>query len=100
MGVIWIPTDKHVYGAIYREHCNDLVVFGSCSAPEGDPRLGIMRPYMLTEWGFKDSDEPLIKSIGRKDTFEQREYVYEYFIAVVRHDDDLERPHNKSPEPT
>ncbi len=80
----WIRTDKHVYGAIYREHHDKLRVFGSCSAPEGDMRLGITLPYMLTEWGFEGSDAPLIKSIATKDSMEQKDYDYKYYIALIR----------------
>lgn len=78
----WIPTDKHVYGAIFREHRDKFGVFASCTAPEGDPSLGITLPYILTEWGFKEAGCPIIKSIATKKTFEQKEYDYEYFIAI------------------
>ena len=84
----WKKTDKHVYGAIYREHYKDLGVFSSCTAPDGDMSLGLANPYILTAWGFKDADEPLIQSIGRKDSREQKEYDYEYFIAVITHDEE------------
>lgn len=86
MSIVWKKTDKHVYGAIYREHHNDLQPFGTCSAPDGNMALGLPTPYMLTEWGFKDAAEPIIKSIGQKDSLEQRDYDYEYFIAVYQED--------------
>ena len=88
MSVIWRKTDKHIYGAIYREHWEELGVFGSCTAPEGDPRLGLASPYILTEWGFKGADDPIIKSIGTKEDRNQKEYDYEYFIAVFKQDED------------
>lgn len=81
-------TDKHVYGAIYREHCEALTVFGSCTAPDGDPRLGIVNPYILTEWGFKGSDDPVIRSIATKEDRHQKEYDYEYFIASYFNEDE------------
>lgn len=86
--VTWIKTDKHVYGAIYREHYEDFSVFGTCTAPEGNPQLGISLPYILTEWGFKNADEPLIKSIATKKSFKQKDYDYEYFIALVERDEE------------
>lgn len=86
LDVTWIKTDKHVYGAIYREHCESLAVFGTCTAPEGDQLLGISLPFMLTEWGFRGSDAPIIKSEARKDSMDQKEYDYEYFIASVKED--------------
>jgi len=39
---------------------------------------------MLTAWGFKDADAPLIRSIATKKSFEQEEYDYKYYIAVVK----------------
>ena len=86
--ITWKQTDKHVYGAIYREHRLDMSVFGSCTCPEGDPRLGFNLPYILTEWGFKDADEPIIKVIVTKQSLEQKEYDYEYFIAIYKQEDE------------
>ena len=77
----WIPTNKHVYGAIYREHYEDFAVFGSMTAPEGDLSLGYPNPRIVTEWGFKDADEPIIRSAGTKNSLDQKEYDYEYWIA-------------------
>lgn len=87
MSVKWIKTDKHVYGAIYREHYKQLKAFGTCTCPEGDPRLGKMNPYILTEWGFDGADDPIIKSIGEKETFEQKDYDYQYYIALTTQDE-------------
>ena len=58
--VVWVPTDKHVYGAIYREHAKDLTVFASHTCIGGC--MFDSEPRILTEWGFKDADTPLIKS--------------------------------------
>ena len=88
MSVHWIKTDKHVYGAIYREHYKEFGVFGSCTAPDGDSSLCITLPYILTEWGFKGADEPIIRSVGKKPNLDQKEYDYEYFIALVVHEED------------
>ncbi len=88
MSVRWIKTDKHVYGAIYREHYKVLKAFGSCTCPDGDPSLGKMNPYILTEWGLDGADEPMIKSVATKDSRDQKDYDYEYFIALIKKDDD------------
>lgn len=79
----WIKTTVEVYRAIFKEHGEDFQVFGTCSAPEGNLSLGIMQPYMLTEWGFKDATEPIIKSIATKKDIHQKEYDYKYFIACI-----------------
>lgn len=75
----WIPTDKHVYGAIYREHRKDLTVFGTFSNPE--PSYLQNQPEMLTEWGVKDADFPLIKSVIKWEHEKRDETeTVEYFI--------------------
>ena len=79
----WIKTDKHVYGAIYREHYKDLGVFGACTCPDGDMSLGCPNPYILTEWGFRGAEYPLIRSIQTKDYPNQEEYDIEYFISFI-----------------
>jgi len=84
----WKKTDKHVCGTIYREHCEDFSVFESCTCPEGNPQLGVMNPYILTSWGFKGSDAPLIKCEQRKDSRHQETWDNEYFIAIPYEDED------------
>ena len=88
MGVKWVPTNKHVYGAIYREHSEDLGVFSSCSCPEGNPQLGHPNPYMMTEWGFKGASDALIKSILTKESIDQKDYDFECFIAHTYNDNE------------
>ena len=83
MAVRWIQTDKHVYGAIYREHREEFCVFGSCTCPDGDMELGRVNPYILTEWGFKEATEPLIKCEQSKGSVHEKEWQFKYFIASV-----------------
>lgn len=80
----WYPTDKHVYGAIYREHYEDFSVFESFSNPE--PSDLCSTPRMETAWGFKNADVPLIKLIQTKEIVDQKEWDCEYFIALVLKD--------------
>lgn len=75
LSVTWLPTDKHVYGAIYREHAEQLSVFGTRTEMEGSEAHD--GKYILTEWGFKDADAPLIRSINDNDT-------WTFWIALVR----------------
>lgn len=83
MPVKWKSTDKHVYGAIYREHYKDLRTFATCTAPDGNPQLSITTPYVMTEWGFKGADEPIIRIESHKKNVKQKDYDNEYFLAVV-----------------
>lgn len=83
-GYTWVKTDKHVYGSIYREHKEDLMVFSTFSNPE--PSHLSSQPQMMTEWGFKNADAPMIKSIVKWDHLDRvKTETAEYFIARVFH---------------
>lgn len=56
----WIKTDKHVYGALWREHHAELGVYSSFSNPE--PSELSSQPQMETTWSFKNSNVPLMRS--------------------------------------
>ena len=56
---IEIPTDKHVYFTIYNEHAKDLAVFASFT--DTDRQYGA-RAKIMTVWGFKGKDFPIMKS--------------------------------------
>lgn len=81
--ITWEETTQEVYRAIYSEHHEDFGVFGTCTLPYGDMRLGKPNPYILTEWGFKGATDPIIKSIGTKEHRDQKDYDYKYYIAVA-----------------
>ncbi len=88
MRTIWKRTDKHVYGAIYREHYEEMSVFASCTCPDGDLSLGYTNPYIMTEWGFSNADAGIIRSVATKKTHDQKEYDYEYWIAIHKEGDE------------
>jgi len=73
----WIKTTKEVYWTIYNQHKKDFCVFGTFTNTESSHLGG---PEILTEWGFLEADEPLIKSVGKK-TDEEKDWAYEYYIA-------------------
>lgn len=74
--VTWVETTREVYAAIYRQHIGQLTVFGTISNPE-DGYYG--ERHMMTEWGFKTADHPLIKHDERGTPAEHR-----YFISSVK----------------
>lgn len=81
VSVKWFPTDKHVFGVIFREHKPELTTFSSFSNPE--PSELSSEPQMMTEWGFKGADAPLIKhrvywEHGNREMTE----LHEYWIAI------------------
>ncbi len=76
----WIETSGDVYFEIYRKHELSLVVFSSFTS-KGDDEYA-SHPVFMTEWGFKNSDVPLIKCEGVKENKEQKYYDWQYFIAA------------------
>lgn len=73
---IFIETTKEVFYAIYDKHKDSFGVFSTISRPDGG-YFG--QPEMMTEWGFKNSDTPIIKSVAEKDNPED-EWKWEYYI--------------------
>jgi len=70
--VAWVQTTSEVYFAIRRQHSEDLRVHGTITRIdewESETRL-------MTEWGLKDADYPLIK-------IDQRGAEVSYFIAAI-----------------
>ena len=53
MKVIKVETDPMIYGYLLKTHKDDLTVFASYTDPDA-------REY-ITEWGFKNSDTPLVR---------------------------------------
>lgn len=74
--VKWVETTREVYAAIYKEHFPAFGVFGTFSRPEDD---WYGERQMMTEWGFKDADYPLIKHEERGTPA-----VHRYFIATPK----------------
>lgn len=83
----WIKTNAAVYHAIYATHRKDFSVFETLTDTVGE----FGQPTILTAWGFKDADAPLIKSIGKLPyglDSKVGNWEYEYFIASVREEAD------------
>lgn len=86
--VYWVETTEEVFFAIYMKHKKEMCVFGTLTCPEGDARLGVNNPYILTEYGFERSDFPLIKFEKTKINLEQKKWIKSYFIAYLREESD------------
>lgn len=73
----WMPTEHAVYAALWAVHHQDLVVFASATREN----------YMLTAWGFKDADAPLMRSVAHcswdREAQEEDPYEWSYYIAKV-----------------
>ena len=74
--VDWVPIDQGTYHAIYATALKNETrsVFGTHTCMEGCEWHS--EPRMLTEWGFKGSPVPLIRSIKDGDR-------WSYWIAKV-----------------
>ena len=75
MNVRWMQTSAEVYAVIYARHREQMTVHGTCTRLENSS-LGDR--LILTEWGLKGADAPLIKYEERGEEKEVR-----YFIACV-----------------
>ena len=73
--VRWIETTHEVYQAIYDQHREEFGVFASCTDMTGDT-FGGGQKYILTEWGFKGAEFPILKS-------ECHGKEWTYYIAAI-----------------
>ena len=85
---MWTPTSPEVYAVIRAKHHTELVVFGTYSNPGGDDGMSI-QPQMMTEWGFKDGNYPILKAlttwdkpIGDQKEWERPNEKLQYWICT------------------
>lgn len=83
-----IPTSPTVWVAILSKHSDDLVVFSSYSAPEGDQLGNPDQGVMDTTYGFRGADCPLMRArstwdIDRSKPFGRRNEKHEYWLCVA-----------------
>ena len=78
---MWKETSAEVYAVIMAKHRKELVVHSSFSDPTGTGHhFSSGSPEMLTEWGFKDSEQPLLKIVQRKDREDDKEWDVQYCL--------------------
>jgi len=56
----WIEISSVAYGEIYNRYIDKFTVFGTFTNLENNSRFSAR---VLTEWGFKGAEEPLIKCV-------------------------------------
>jgi len=57
------------------------VVFGSFTDVDGNGyEWSSDSPEILTEWGFKEAENPLYKVVMKKETRHDKNWTYEYFL--------------------
>jgi hypothetical protein len=78
---MWVETTIEVYAVIMARHKKDFCVHSSFSDSTGNGHhFSTGHPEMITEWGFKDADNPLLKIEQRKENEEQKEWETTVFI--------------------
>ena len=81
---MWKITTKENYQSIYLKNKKKLIVHSSYTDIEGTLFGG--KPEFMTEWGFENSDEPLLKSVQTKKDKHQVEWDVEFFIFKTKLD--------------
>jgi len=81
------PTSPEVYAVIQATHRNQLEVFLSYSAPDGDQFGNSSQGVMETGYGFKGSDYPLIIarttwSIDRENLSNRVDEIHQYWLCI------------------
>ena len=80
-----VYTSAEVYAVIRARHAADMTVFGTISEPDGNPWGDSDDCRMLTEWGIKGHDVPLIGIDQRwsKDAAQSghRDDTYTYWLC-------------------
>ena len=82
-----IPTTPEVWAVIKARHHNDLMVFSSYSAPDGDQFGNPDEGRMMTEYGFINADLPLMGADTRWDIDREKPHKrlnerHEYWLCV------------------
>lgn len=86
MKVRWIESNKYVLGVISMAHKDQMQVFATFSNPA--PSELSMHPEMMTEYGLRGADAPLIKYVTKWE-YEKRDTteVTTYWLAVVKEEE-------------
>ena len=78
---MWLETSSEVYAVIFAKHKKDLSPHSSFTDMTGtgyDFSSG--KPEIMTEWGFRNSENPLLKIIQTKESNDQKEWDAQFFI--------------------
>jgi hypothetical protein len=78
---MWLETSAEVYAVIFARHKKDFSVHSSFTDVDGDGHtFSTGRPEILTEWGFRNSETPLLKIVQTKESKAQKEWDAFFFI--------------------
>lgn len=78
---MWIETSNEVYAVVFVRHKRDLTVHASFTDVDGNGLpFSSGKPEILTEWGFKNAETPLLKIVETKDDKDQKEWDAKFYI--------------------
>lgn len=77
---MWIETSNEVYAVIFAKHKKELAPHSSYTDIDGVQELSFGRPAIITEWGFRNSENPLLKIVQTKESQSQQEWDFEFYI--------------------
>ena len=78
---MWKETSNEVYAVIFAKHRKDLVVHSSYTDMTGNGyEWSNGHPDVVTEWGYRASEIPLIKIRQTKEHESDKEWNNEFYI--------------------
>ena len=78
---MWIKTSEEVSAIIFAKHRKQLEIHSSFTDITGnDYHFSDGKPKIMTEWGFKKAETPLLKIAQTKKNKEQKDWDVEFFI--------------------
>jgi len=78
---MWLETSNEVYAVIFAKHRKELKVYSSFTDVTGKGyHFSSGHPEILTEWGFTNSKNPILKIVQRKENDEDKDWNFEFYI--------------------
>lgn len=88
---MWKIIDEKTYSSKAR---SGLRVFEGYTDVEGNCPMGNGRPYILTVWGDRETDLPVLKIIMTKENPDQPQWDYQYFEYLAPVKNAISEPEN------
>ena len=81
---MWVETSNEVYAVIFAKHRSQLVPHSSFTDMTGSGyHFSTGHPEVITEWGFKDAENPLLKIRQTKEKESDKDWNVEVFINSI-----------------
>ena len=78
---MWKETSNEVYAVIFAKHKKDLKPHSSFTDMTGNGyHFSSGHPEIITEWGFENAENPLLKILQWKENEEDKDWTVEFFI--------------------